>query len=698
MPRIPLFRSTILSLAILAAHASAQGSDDCATATVISGGGNFPVSTVGATDSPEQTGVCPSAHRDVWFKWTAPATQTTEVSLCGTTITDTVLAVYPGPACPTALASQIACNDDACLSQQSSLFFNAVAGNTYLIQMGAWSTLPTWTSTFSLQAGSTPCAAANGPDVLIGEITDIMNVVAAGGLDAFTVGTTACNVGNTVVQWWGNTNEHPVISETFYKHSIVNGAGRFEQVGMSWLKHGFAADTGSLCCPCQNPGNSQLLGVGCSDPYLASQAGAQSGLAPRWQINAHTGVFPFPTANPSWSGTTARRCEVLLSDLEPSSASVRYWVEATYTTADDAQAGNNNNNASYEEITVTGGPTNYTFATTGPVQPGEPAIRAWPLVEPGVLLADVQVPNDGLFVVGSHATPLGGGQYHYEFAVHNMNSARDAGSFSVPIPAGAIVTNVGFHDITYRNGDGIGNVSQTSTDWPGVVAGGLVTWSTQTPAQNLNANAIRWATTYNFRFDANVPPTTGAVSVGLWDAGAPSSFAAAAQIPAGEPSITSSCPGDGSGSSCPCANSGATGHGCENSAGTGGSLLTATGTPSLAADDVQFTASGELPTALSIVLQGNVAIAPVNYGDGLRCTGGALKRLYNKAAVGGVVTAPQVGDPSVSARSAALGATLPLGATRLYQVYYRDTNPGFCPTPPGNNFNVSNALTVIWGL
>ena len=45
-------------------------------------------------------------------------------------------------------------------------------------------------------------------------------------------------------------------------------------------------------------------------------------------------------------------------------------------------------------------------------------------------------------------------------------------------------------------------------------------------------------------------------------------------------------------------------------------------------------------------------IAPINYGDGMRCTGGNLKRLYTKTAVGGVVVAPQPGEPSVSARSA----------------------------------------------
>jgi hypothetical protein len=694
MQRLPRVFTSIFLCATTAVHAAAQGSDECSTATPIFGNGTYAVSTVGSTDSFEQTGSCPNAHHDVWFYWTSPATQSTRLSLCGGTAIDTVIAVYPGNMCPNP-GTQLGCNDDSC-GQQSQLYFSASIGSTYLIQIGAWSDTDTFTGTFSLQAGST-CGSSVGPDVIVGDITNIVNYGASNGLDAFTLGTTSCNIGDTVVQWSGPTNHHPLISENFYKYKVVGGSGRFEQIGMSWLKHGFAADTGSLCCPCQNPGNNQILGVGCSDPYSGGQAGTQSGLTPRWQVNAHTGFFPYPGANPPFSGSTARRCEAALADLEPSNAAVKYYVECVYTTADDALAGNNNNNASTKQINVSGGPTDYSFTTSGSVQRAWSTIRNWRMVEPGVVLDDVQVPGDGLFIVGSHATSLGGGVYHYEFAVHNMNVARGCGSFSVPIAAGAIVFNIGFHDITYRNGDGVGNVSQSSADWTGAVGGGAVTWTTETPAQNANANAIRWGTTYNFRFDANVPPTNGSVSVGLWSAGSPSSMNASAEIPSGDPSVSSFCAGDGSGAPCPCANSGTPGHGCDNSAATGGALLTETGTPSLSLDTAQLTSSSELPSALSIVLQGDTPIVAANFGDGLRCAGGNLKRLYVKSATGGTVIAPVVGDPSISARSAALGDPIPLGATRVYQIYYRDPSPTFCPSPPGDTFNSTNAIGLVWG-
>ena len=156
------------------------------------------------------------------------------------------------------------------------------------------------------------------------------------------------------------------------------------------------------------------------------------------------------------------------------------------------------------------------------------------------------------------------------------------------------------------------------------------------------------------------------------------------------------CFGDGSAGACPCGNNGSPGAGCENSASTGGAVLTATGSSSLSGDTLVLTSSGELPTVVSVFLQGDVAIAGVNFGDGLRCVHGNLKRLYMKNASGGVVSAPQAGDPSISTRSAALGDSIPTGATRYYQTHYRDPSLAFCPNPPGNSWNISNGLSAVW--
>jgi Tol biopolymer transport system component len=161
--------------------------------------------------------------------------------------------------------------------------------------------------------------------------------------------------------------------------------------------------------------------------------------------------------------------------------------------------------------------------------------------------------------------------------------------------------------------------------------------------------------------------------------------------------FTPLCSGDGSAGVCPCGNQGVAGHGCENSAATGGAVLTATGVASLSASTVVLTSTGELPSALSIVLQGRSLVAAAPFGDGLRCTGGNLKRLYVHNASSGTMSAPQGNDATIPARSASLGDPIALGATRLYQVYYRDADLGFCPEPNGSSFNVSNAIATAWG-
>jgi len=57
--------------------------------------------------------------------------------------------------------------------------------------------------------------------------------------------------------------------------------------------------------------------------------------------------------------------------------------------------------------------------------------------------------------------------------------------------------------------------------------------------------------------------------------------------------------------------------------------------------------------------------------------------------------APQPGDPSVSARSAALGDTIGAGTHRYYQVYYRDPIVlGGCSATA--TFNVTQAIDVTW--
>jgi hypothetical protein len=148
---------------------------------------------------------------------------------------------------------------------------------------------------------------------------------------------------------------------------------------------------------------------------------------------------------------------------------------------------------------------------------------------------------------------------------------------------------------------------------------------------------------------------------------------------------------------CPCSNPpSALDRGCNNSASTGGAKLVSTGMTSLAADTAFLQAQAMLPNALAVFNQGNAVLTnSVSFGQGIRCVGGSLKRLYTKTASGGVASAPQSGDPSISARSAAQGDTITPGSTRGYYVYYRDPQVlGGCSS--ASTFNTTQSLQAVW--
>ena len=555
--------------------------------------------------------------------------------------------------------------------------------------------------TFALGANAqTNCNASTGPDIIVGDLQDIANytgqTISGVSYDAVSFGTYSCNIGTTWCNWFAGTNQHPVIDNNLYKYKLVNGAGQFQQIGMSWLKHGFFALSNTLCCSgCQSTDGTHL-GVHCSDPYTASRNGGQSGAGPRWQVNAASGVFTYPPANPSYSGSVARRCRVATSDLEPSSGSVLYFGEAQYVTQDDATAGNKNNNCSYRGVSVSGSGTAWTFSLSGNTVRELPAIAAWQATDANVQLHNVDISGDGRVVVGHRVTPLGGNLWHYEYAVFNMNSDLSIGGFSVPVGT-ANISNIGFHDVDYHDGDGPGNVNFDGTDWVGSVSNGILTWATTPYSTNQSANAIRWGTMYNFRFDADVQPSLSQVALSTFKS--VSSLAVLADAPSGMPGgpIVSFCdPGSAGILACPCNNPAVfPGQGCDNSSLTGGSMLMGSGNASLTIDTVVFQTMGEKPTATSIVLQGNAVSSGAVFGQGVRCAAGSLKRLYTKTAVGGAITAPQVGDAPVSIQSAFLGDMITPGGHRYYQVYYRDpTVVGGCPAT--STFNVTQALDVTW--
>jgi len=370
--------------------------------------------------------------------------------------------------------------------------------------------------------------ASAGPDVIVGDLPNISDFGTLNSRHAYAVGTTSCNLGDAILTWTAGNNQHPVISQNIYR--LANG--RFQQLSQAWLKHGFCSLQGTVCMACTPGGDCNGLFPGCSDPYSSGLNGGQSGLGPKSEVNAATGAFPYPWVNRGTTGDTGdsnyKHLQPLVTDVDPASnAGALYFVSSMYVQPEDAAANNKNNNESYRRVTIGAAP-GLAMTLQDSTQRQKPGIQAWKDQDATVTLTNIDVAGDGRFIVGVKATLVSGTTYHYEYAIQNLNSDRSGQSFSVPIPNGTTITSVGFSDVDYHSGE-----PYALTDWTSSVTSTAVTWSTQTFAQNANANALRWDTTYNFWFNANVAPGNGSSTITLFKTGSPTSVGACTVVPGG---------------------------------------------------------------------------------------------------------------------------------------------------------------------
>ncbi|MDP7005792.1 MAG: hypothetical protein QF718_06240, partial [Phycisphaerales bacterium] len=371
---------------------------------------------------------------------------------------------------------------------------------------------------------------AIGPDVVAWTIAgqnnfDFDYYGSYSGESGFSMATQSCNWGDQEADWYGNTNESPIISQNIFRLKD----GRFEQIGMQcFMKHSFCALSEPGCGDCQSTG-CNTLGIGCADTYWAGLN--SNGECPRSDVNAFTGYYPYPFTHNS-SGNSSLRGNLVIAndDIDPSlNAGARYFLEAQYISTDDAPAGNLDNNASWREIGFNSISDPYAMSNDGEAETnvGDPAIRAWAAIDPSVVLTETHAPNDGLILVGVKVFDNGDGTFDYDYAIHNLNCDRSIGV--VEIPTGdALITNVGFKDIDYNSGEIYDN-----TDWTSSVASDFVSWNGATYAENPEGNALRWGTMYNFRFTATAAPTTGDIQLGLFKPGGPDSFVVSTVVPAG---------------------------------------------------------------------------------------------------------------------------------------------------------------------
>lgn len=352
------------------------------------------------------------------------------------------------------------------------------------------------------------------------------------GRAGLSAATTSCNSGDVTVPWnQAMAETHPFIGLALFRELD----GTLEMIGKNWMKHGWYALSSNQCNLGCSPSDGSYLGIGCSDTYSAGNNGERYHLGPRSEVNPHTGLwvacgsfFDEPTTPDADCGrdyfgaaanSVEHRLEVADADLDLVGAT--YVYEGEYVVAGDTKP---ENSIGWRTCTMDWTGSNWDFDDVGGgVTPTYGLyVETWG-DESERVAVDV---DDSEVVLAVKVTDLGGGQWHYEYALYNWQSWREVHSFSVPV-GNATISNIGFHD---PDGD-------AGNDWTASQSAGYVTWSTDDYATDPDANSLEFQSMFNFRFDADAPPVASSATGVPFQVGPSGSFSVDTQAPSAPPAV-----------------------------------------------------------------------------------------------------------------------------------------------------------------
>lgn len=321
-----------------------------------------------------------------------------------------------------------------------------------------------------------------------------------------------CNPGTVAIPWFAAMQpNHPKFG--FILVRVSNG--RLEQVSdWSYCKHAFTSTNYSGACgTCNTPGGN-TMGVGCSDTYGDGNNADRYWLGPPEEIDPWLGTWNpigsyFDRGDPAVGGAQAtdgnrsltqsqtsamdpvkNRITVNEVDLLTPGAAYFYGIQLIHQ---GEAVANRADNLASRGCSPTYGGSQWSFPNNGPMAHGSILTR-WPGAEVNV---GQNGNDDGRFFVASLVTPLGGGMYHYEYAVHNVDNNRGGATFRVPIAASATASNFTFGDIDQN----------PLNDWLATRVGNEIVFTAP------GNNPLNWNTIYNFGFDANFAPGSGVATL-----------------------------------------------------------------------------------------------------------------------------------------------------------------------------------------
>jgi hypothetical protein len=362
---------------------------------------------------------------------------------------------------------------------------------------------------------------------------------------AMAMSYTMCNPGAVPIQWSAPMNpNHPMFAMMVVRESN----GRFEQItsdAETFVKHAFSAANSASTCggTCQTTGTG--LRVYCTDTYGASTNANRLYLAPASEIDPWTGTWVpvgsyFDRGDPDvgapqnadgirslTSGTTGVfldpvRNRVTLQEQDLLTPGRLFYCCHIVTKGEDGDL--HWNNLGHRQFTATWNGTTWAFAAPIAFVPGT-VLDEWA----GATVTNARNgDDDGHFLVAVKTTALGGGLWHYEYALQNFDNHRGGATLRIPVNPTSQVGNITFRDPNADPLDG----------WIASRQGAELVFTA--PANN----PLNWNNIYNFGFDCDVPPIAGAVAVDQARLGAGAlAVTIPTQVPAGLAAVTTLGPG-----------------------------------------------------------------------------------------------------------------------------------------------------------
>lgn len=376
--------------------------------------------------------------------------------------------------------------------------------------------------TVATEAASAQANTVPGRDLKLETVSTISRFRRTGtyptGVQAIGARTTCCNLGPTTIPFQAAMNpNHGFI------HYIVarESGGRFVQISnYAWVKHTFGSnnDPGS-CGTCSNIPTTSFVEPGCSDTYVASQAVDHFNLGPPEEVDPWTGAWNpicsyFDRGNPevavgqqcdgirslTSTQSTALNAQIGLAmrvhDDDLAVAGATFWYQGGYIVPGEAESLRDNNIGS-RQFTPTWSTSALQWTLTDGTSflPGS-ILQRW---SGATVTSASNGADDGRYYVAVKVTGPVNGLYHYEYAVHNRDNARGMGAFRVPVCMDAQVANFGFRDVD-RN---------AATDWTAAKVGAEIVFQTN----SLSPNPLKWNSVYNFWFDTDAAPQSGALQL-----------------------------------------------------------------------------------------------------------------------------------------------------------------------------------------